>query len=86
MKSKGLRDVDEFHEYEITDENHNQINEKELVEAFFLQKASAAEFNQAMVLIRLKNMHQKEINAAQEESNIIFGKFETLQYFYYLKA
>ena len=68
LKPKGAKDINEFQEYEITDENHNQINDSDLVEAFFLQKASAAEFNQAMILIKVKNVKQKEINAAQEES------------------
>ena len=67
MKPKG-KDANEFNDYEITDENHNQINDSDKVETFFLQKASAAEFNQAMILIKVKNIKQKEINAAQEES------------------
>jgi len=59
---------DDFSEYELNDESHNQIYENDFVEKFFMQKASAAEFNQAIILIKLKNSKQTEINGAQEES------------------
>lgn len=55
--------------YIVTDESHNQIFEEELVEKFFLQKSSA-EFNQAMILIKLKSAYQSNLNGPQEESII----------------
>ena len=58
----------EYDEYEITDENQNQIYEDDLVEQFFLQRKSAAEFNQAVVLIKLKNSSQENLNGPQIES------------------
>lgn len=58
--------------YVVTDENHNQIYEDELVERFFLQKSSAVQFNQAMILIKLKSSYQSNLSGPQEESTFFF--------------
>ena len=67
MKSKNLK-YNFFNNYELLDENYNEIKENNIpiIENFFQQKG--AEFNQALVILRLRE-NSLAINEADGKEN-----------------
>lgn len=58
----------DYSEYEVTNENHAEIPEKENVEIFFKQRITS-ELNKSLILIKFKQTKQASLNRLQEESN-----------------